>query len=65
MELTSNTSSNHMFAQYPDWAERDDIKGKFKVDLTILLHKYGFPPVANAFVHKGVLEQAENYKKNN
>ncbi|WP_299010843.1 HsdR family type I site-specific deoxyribonuclease [uncultured Shewanella sp.] len=52
-------------AQYPDWAGRDDIKAKLKVDLILLLHKYGFPPVANDDVYKGVLEQAENYKKNN
>jgi type I restriction enzyme R subunit len=50
-------------AQYPDWAGRDDIKAKLKVDLILLLHKYGFPPVANDDVYKGVLEQAENYKK--
>ncbi|MFA0479852.1 type I restriction endonuclease subunit R [Vibrio splendidus] len=49
-------------AQYPDWAGRDDIKAKLKVDLILLLHKYGFPPVANDDVYKGVLEQAENYK---
>jgi type I restriction enzyme R subunit len=53
-----------MFAQYPDWAERDDIKGKFKVDLILLLHKYGFPPVFND-AYKGPAEQADNYKKNN
>ncbi|MEZ8223565.1 type I restriction enzyme endonuclease domain-containing protein [Vibrio splendidus] len=35
-----------------------------KVDLILLLHKYGFPPVANDNVYKGVLEQAENCKKN-
>lgn len=51
-------------AQYPDWAGRDDIKAKLKVDLILLLHKYGFPPIANDDVYKGVLEQAENYKKN-
>ncbi|MDE1311366.1 type I restriction endonuclease subunit R [Vibrio aestuarianus subsp. cardii] len=51
-------------AQYPDWAGRGDIKAKLKVDLILLLHKYGFPPVANDDVYKGVLEQAENYKKN-
>lgn len=50
-------------AQYPDWAGRGDIKAKLKVDLILLLHKYGFPPVANDDVYKGVLEQAENYKK--
>lgn len=51
-------------AQYPDWASRDDIKATLKVDLILLLHKYGFPPVANDDVYQSVLEQAENYKKN-
>ncbi|EOD53958.1 hypothetical protein, partial [Aeromonas molluscorum] len=34
-----------------------------KVDLILLLHRYGFPPVANDEVYKSVLEQAENFKK--
>jgi len=50
-------------AQYPDWSKRDDIKAKLKVDLILLLHRYGFPPVANDEVYKSVLEQAENFKK--
>jgi type I restriction enzyme, R subunit len=50
-------------AQYPDWSNRDDIKAKLKVDLILLLHRYGFPPVANDEVYKSVLEQAENFKK--
>ncbi|UCQ19737.1 type I restriction endonuclease subunit R [Edwardsiella piscicida] len=49
--------------QYPDWSNRDDIKAKLKVDLILLLHKFGFPPVANDEVYKSVLEQAENFKK--
>ncbi|MGY0149059.1 type I restriction endonuclease subunit R [Edwardsiella tarda] len=49
--------------QYPDWSNRDDIKAKLKVDLILLLHRFGFPPVANDEVYKSVLEQAENFKK--
>ncbi|WP_421247966.1 type I restriction enzyme endonuclease domain-containing protein [Aeromonas jandaei] len=49
--------------QYPDWSNRDNIKAKLKVDLILLLHKFGFPPVANDVVYKSVLEQAENFKK--
>ncbi|WP_162617432.1 type I restriction enzyme endonuclease domain-containing protein, partial [Proteus mirabilis] len=49
--------------QYPDWSNREDIKAKLKVDLILLLHRYGFPPVANDEVYKSVLEQAENFKK--
>jgi type I restriction enzyme R subunit len=50
-------------AQYPDWSKRDDIKAKLKMDLILLLHRFGFPPVANDDVYKNVLEQAEQYKK--
>ncbi|PTA50134.1 type I restriction endonuclease [Shewanella morhuae] len=50
-------------AQYPDWSKRDDIKAKLKMDLILLLHRFGFPPVANDEVYKSVLEQAENFKK--
>ncbi len=49
---------------YPDWSNRDDIKAALKVELILLLHSYGFPPVANDDVYKNVLEQAENFKKN-
>ncbi|MBP6122803.1 MULTISPECIES: type I restriction endonuclease subunit R [Providencia] len=49
--------------RYPDWSNREDIKAKLKVDLILLLHRYGFPPVANDEVYKSVLEQAENFKK--
>ena len=51
-------------AQFPDWSKRDDIKAALKVELILLLHEYGFPPVANDDVYKNVLEQAENFKKN-
>lgn len=50
-------------AQYPDWSKRDDIKAKLKMDLILLLHKFGFPPVANDDVYQGVLEQAANFKQ--
>ncbi|MFL7022882.1 type I restriction endonuclease subunit R [Enterovibrio norvegicus] len=52
-------------AQYPDWSKRDDIKAKLKMDLILLLHKFGFPPVAMDDVYKEVLQQAENFKKYN
>ncbi|MGL5302723.1 MAG: type I restriction enzyme endonuclease domain-containing protein [Aeromonas sp.] len=50
-------------AQYPDWSKRDDIKAKLKVALILLL-RFGFPPVANDEVYHGVLEQADNFNKN-
>ncbi len=51
-------------AQYPDWSQRDDIKASLKVELIVLLHEFGYPPVTCDDVYKGVLEQAENFKKN-
>jgi len=50
-------------AKYPDWSKRDDIKAKLKMDIIIILHKYGYPPITQEDVYKQVLEQAENFKK--
>lgn len=51
-------------ARYPDWSQRDDIKASLKVELIVLLHQFGYPPVTCDDVYMGVLEQAENFKKN-
>tara|TARA_R110001599_G_scaffold12658_3_gene59091 strand:- start:6858 stop:10097 length:3240 start_codon:yes stop_codon:yes gene_type:complete len=51
-------------AKYTDWSQRDDIKAELKVDLILLLHKYGYPPVDRDEVYKEIFEQAENFKKN-
>jgi type I restriction enzyme R subunit len=32
-------------------------------ELILLLHKYGYPPVANDDAYKDIIEQAENFKK--
>ena len=50
-------------AKYTDWSKRDDIKASLKVDLILLLHRYGYPPVANDDAYKDIIEQAENFKK--
>ncbi len=50
--------------EYVDWNNRQDIKDSLKVNLILLLHKYGYPPVANDDAYKAVFEQAENFKKN-
>jgi len=50
-------------ARYTDWSKREDIKASLKVDLILLLHKYGYPPVANDDAYKDIIEQAENFKK--
>nr|WP_216822083.1 type I restriction enzyme endonuclease domain-containing protein [Aliivibrio sp. EL58] len=44
--------------------QQDDIKASLKVELTILLHEFDYPPVSFDDVNMGVLEQAENFKKN-
>ena len=50
-------------AQYTDWSARADIKAELKVDLIMLLHKNGYPPVDRDEVYKEIFEQAENFKK--
>jgi type I restriction enzyme R subunit len=51
-------------AKYTDWSQRDDIKAELKVDLIMLLAKFGYPPVNRDEVYKEIFEQAENFKKN-
>ena len=51
-------------AKYTDWNQRDDIKAELKVDLIMLLAKFGYPPVSRDEIYKEIFEQAENFKKN-
>jgi len=51
-------------AKYTDWSQRDDIRDELKVDLIMLLAKFGYPPVNRDEVYKEIFEQAENFKKN-
>nr|WP_320166300.1 type I restriction endonuclease subunit R [uncultured Methylophaga sp.] len=51
-------------AKYTDWSQRDDVKAELKVDLILLLHKFGYPPVDHDEVYKEIFTQAENFKKN-
>ena len=51
-------------ARFSDWNNRDDIKASLKVDLILLLAKFGYPPVSRDEVYKEIFEQAENFKKN-
>ena len=51
-------------AKYTDWNHRDDIKAELKVDLILLLAKFGYPPVSRDEIYKEIFEQAENFKKN-
>ncbi len=50
-------------AKYTDWSQRDDIKSELKVELILLLAKFGYPPVDRDEVYKEIFEQAENFKK--
>mgnify|MGYP003677053139 FL=1 len=49
--------------KYTDWNHRDDIKAELKVDLILVLAKYGYPPVDRDEVYKEIFEQAESFKK--
>lgn len=50
-------------ARYTDWANRSDIKAELKMDLILVLAKYGYPPVTHDEVFEEIFEQAENFKK--
>lgn len=52
-------------AKYAAWSARDDIKAELKVNIILKLAEYKYPPVTQDEVYKEVLEQAENFKKNN
>lgn len=49
--------------KYTDWNQREDIKAELKVDLILLLGKFGYPPVDRDEVYKEIFAQAENFKK--
>lgn len=51
-------------AQYADWSTKEDIKNQLNMDLTVLLYKNGYPPEWDEEVFEKVLEQAENFKRN-
>lgn len=51
-------------SKYTDWNNRDDIKAELKVDLIMLLARFGYPPVSRDEVYKEIFTQAENFKKN-
>lgn len=50
-------------AKYTDWSQREDIKAELKVDLILVLAKFGYPPVDRDDVYKEIFEQAENFKR--
>lgn len=52
-------------AVYADWLNNDNLKSKLANQLACLLYKEGYPPQWDEEVFQKVLEQVENYKKNN
>lgn len=50
-------------SKYTDWNIKEDIKAELKVDLIMLLAKYGYPPITKDEVFKEIFEQAENFKR--
>ncbi len=50
-------------AKFTDWNHRDDIKATLKVELIMVLAKFGYPPISRDEVYKEIFEQAENFKK--
>ena len=51
-------------AKYTDCSHRTAITAELKVDLIILLAKYGYPPVSRDELYKDISAQADNFKKN-
>lgn len=49
-------------AKYTDRSQRDDIKAKFKVDLIMLLAKFGYSPVSRDEVYKEILSRLRTLK---
>ena len=49
-------------AKYTDWSQRDDVKAELKVDLILLLAKFGYPPVDRDEVYQDIFMQAEAFK---
>lgn len=52
-------------AVYADWLNNDNLKSKLASQLACLLYKEEYPPQWDDEVFQKVLEQVENYKKNN
>ena len=51
-------------AVYADWINNDNLKGDLASELTVLIYQEGYPPEWDEEVFQKVLEQVENYKRN-
>ena len=52
-------------SSYADWLNNSNIRAKLNQDIFFCLAKNGYPPQYNDEVFDQVMEQVENYKKNN
>lgn len=51
-------------AIYADWLDNDNLKDQLSSDLVVLLYHNGYPPEWNDEVFARVLDQVENFKRN-
>ena len=49
---------------YADWLNNDNLKAQLSSDLLVLLYHNGYPPEWKDEVFDRVLDQVENFKKN-
>ena len=49
---------------YPDWKNNSAIQASLFAGIIILLDENGYPPIERNEVYKEILEQAENFKRN-
>jgi len=49
--------------KYIDWTHRNDIKGKLKMDLILVLAEHVYPPVPKDEVFKEIFEQVGDFAK--
>ena len=53
------------YASYIDWENRQDIRAGMIIDIVKILKSEGYPPKAQTEAYQEIIEQAENFKKNN
>lgn len=52
-------------SSFADWLNNQVIRDQLKIDIKICLIKNGYPPRYSSDVFNKVMEQVENFKKNN
>ena len=46
-----------------DWSSKDDVKDDLRMNIAMIMQKYGFPPIYLSGVYDEVFSQMENYKR--